>query len=201
MKKLIALIAAFVALTVNSATLNYTNSVSGFTDFTQDIPIPQFNPALGTLREIVVQAQIIEKRTIGLENQSSAIQSASANIRNMIRFTVSDSIDNTYNSSVSLRKTFYAFDGIADYAGTSGYTFPSNSTNAMALSVTNASQFTGYSVIPVRVAVVGTSSWSFFGGAYAAKSSDFVEIRIFVSYTYDPCIVINYDNRKFKRIV
>ena len=200
MKKLLASL-ALTAVAANAATITYTNVVSGYTDFIADVHIPQFNPQLGTLRSIVAQAQIIEKRTIGFENQSSAIQSGAANIQNSIRFTVQDSIDNVYNSSVSLRKTFYAYDGVTDYAGTSGYTFPSNATNAIALSVTNSASFSGYSVIPVRVSVVGTSSWSFSGGSYASKSSDFVEVRILVQYTFDPCLfVMVNENRKLRRV-
>ena len=210
MKKLIALIAAsFMTLSINAATLNYTNYTSGYTDFTRDIPIPQFNPALGVLRGVIVQVQIIESRSIGFENQSSASQSFAATVRNEIRFGISNTtvfgipntVDNTYISSFPARKYLGAYDGTVDYAGTSGYRRDLVTTNSFELMVTNALPFSGYSVLPIRASVIGTSSGIFNGGSFSWFAADFVEIRVFISYTFDPCLLTSFSQeRRFKRL-
>lgn len=204
MKKLIALIAASFIITVNAATLNYTNSYSGYTDYVQDIPIPQFNPALGNLRSVVVQAQFIENRTVFAENLSSADQWFSFFMTNAININIPNATDintNAYTSYSLIRRVVAPYDGVIDFAGTSGAIITKTSTNAIAIALTNISQFNGYSVIPVRATTVGRMSWSFSGGSYASYTKNIVEIRIFVQYIYDPYVIVCNNDRKLKKLV
>lgn len=205
MKKLIALIAASFIITVNAATLNYTNSYSGSSDFVQDIPIPQFNPVLGNLRSVIVQAQFVEDRTVFAENLSAGNQWFSFLMTNNINISIPNATDintNAYTSYSLIRRVVAPYDGVIDYAGTSGATVSKTSTNAISVTITNISQFTGYSIIPVHTAAVGRMSWSFSGGSGAIYTKNIVEIRIFVQYIYDPCVVVYYyQDRKFKKLV
>jgi hypothetical protein len=210
MKKLIALIAAsYLAITANAAsgctpgTITYTNSYIGYTDFITDIPIPQFNPCLGTLRSVTVQAQYIENRTASMENRGMGDQTFTVAITNTILVTVPNATDNrnTYTSPFAVTKALKSYDGVNDFGGLSGYTTNYITTNAVSIALTSITPFAGYSVIPVRVSASGAFTGRFPGGSYAWNGQDLIEVRIFVSYTYDPFIVFNYDNRKFKRIV
>ena len=199
MKKLLAILA--LANAANAATITYTNFVSGFTDFVADVGIPQFNPALGVLRGVVVQAQCIERKTIAFENRGNGGQTFSTFVTNTVNITIPGATDSTYTSSFSSSKLLSTFDGVRDYAGASGWTTNSTTTNAVQLAVTNTVPFAGYSVIPIHVVAVGKFAGNYPGGAYAQSVDDIVEVRVLVSYTFDPCLfVMVNENRKLRRV-
>lgn len=200
MKKLLAAI-ALVAATANAATITYTNFVSGFTDFIADVPLPQFNPQLGTLRGVSVQAQYIEKRSIAFENRGSGTQTFATFTTNTINLSVLGAVDSNYISWFSSSKQLSSFDGIRDYSGASGWTTNSTTTNSIQIPVTNIAPFAGYSVIPIHVVAVGKFAGNYPGGAYAQSVDDIVEVRVLVSYTFDPCLfVIFNENRKLRKL-
>ena len=200
MKKLLASL-ALTAVAANAATITYTNVVSGYTDFIAEVPIPQFNPQLGTLRGVSFQAQYIEKRTISFENLGSGTQTFSTFLTNTVNITIPSSTDSTYTSSFSSSKQLSPFDKTRDYAGSSGWTTNSTTTNSVQIAVTNMVPFFGYSVLPIHVVAFGKFAGNYPGGAYAQSVDDIVEVRIMVSYTFDPCLfVISNENRKLRRV-
>lgn len=202
MKKLIAAAAlSLFATSAHGATITYTNVISGYTDFVADVPVPQFNPQLGTLRSVNVQAQYIEKRTIAFENRGTGNQTFSTFTTNTINLSVPGSIDSGYTSWFSSSKLLSSFDGLRDYAGSSGWTTNSTTTNSVQIPVNSMIPFAGYSIIPIHVVAVGKFVGNYPGGAYAQSVDDIVEVRVLVSYTFDPCLfVIFNENRKLRRV-
>ena len=191
MKKLIAL-ALVTATAANAATISYTNYVAWNANYTADVFIPQFNPALGNLRSVVAQAQIIESRTFAGENRGAGDQLFSFNMTNTVTLNIPGATDpsaNVYSSITPVRRLTRPFDGVVDYAGASGFTFPYNTTNSIPVALTSIVPFAGYSVIPVQVSAAGNLGWSFSTTSFSSYTKDVIEVRIYVSYTFDPAVL------------
>lgn len=182
-------IAAFIA--ADASTISYTNSISKYTPWSGDVTIPQFNPVLGTLRSVNLQVQILSTMKVQAENKSSGPATLSSWMTNTISIYPTGADSFWIPQASPFNKTFTAFDGFVDFGGSSGISRTSGVLDTYALPVTNMSAYNGYSVVPVTVSTTGNFNYTFTGGANVLGGSDAVEVKVFVSYTFDsPCSLI-----------
>lgn len=187
-----------LALTLNlhasEKSIVYTNYygdgiTSKYTDWTNRIFVPQFNPAIGKLKDVKLQASIIENRTIRFENLNAMRQVFTARLTNTFGI-IAPQYTNEFKTIFSVVKNMQSFDGIVDFSGASGYITNKITTNNIALNAGNTNIYAGYSIIPITVSVRGRSYANFPGGAAASYFSDIVGAIIYVQYTYeDNCLI------------
>jgi hypothetical protein len=112
-----------------SSLLSYSNAVPGFgtyqaTDFTNTVALPQFNSALGQLTGITFLVNSRIYSSIAVENTNLLAGSApDVSAQSSFRVTMAAStrvLTNLVTTGSSFSLTSY--DGVTDYAGTSGNT-------------------------------------------------------------------------------
>ncbi|HEV3445603.1 MAG TPA: SdrD B-like domain-containing protein [Gemmataceae bacterium] len=145
-------------------TLTRTASIpSTATDWSNVLSVPQFDPSLGTLLSVdIINAGIFASQ-IKVESLDSALSTITATDSGTLTLTGLGFSAVVTNSSTSKSFNASAFDGVIDFAGTSGHDFGLQSANGSnSASVTNASSLSAY---------IGTGSISFIETAHATSSA------------------------------
>jgi hypothetical protein len=146
-----------------SKTLSYHLSFpTKATQWSANETLPQFDPSLGTLTSVDIQANTSITTFVRVENLDSAPE--------LIHMTVSGSVSLAGPSFAPLSTPFSddqsfsaaAFDGTIDFNGPSGKTFaPQTSTGTLNRTLTSAADLAPY---------IGTGSVTFTGAAQSADS-------------------------------
>jgi hypothetical protein len=158
-----------VAVLANGAqadTLTYTGSVPlTITDWTSSVSVPQFNPSLGTLNSIEVTLNGHVEGSAAFESDDASPATVHMKLQALETFYRPDlSTMVTAFPVASTTDTVTAWDGVDDYAGTSGKTYGDLSSNASNSFTTSSSSdkalFTGVGniVLPVDSAGAFTGS-------------------------------------------
>jgi hypothetical protein len=132
MKKLFAVLfaALVMGLSAHAATITYTDSVTGIFDEVSDadatLYIPQFNSSLGILNSITINLSTALQGDLGFENlkkfTGGTFNFSTQNVYAYLVLGLSGSgmIMSGYSDSQTYTVTLAKYDGVIDYAGTSG---------------------------------------------------------------------------------
>jgi hypothetical protein len=143
MKKLVTIYAVatllMMAVSANANLITYTDNVVGLFNLVvdRDMIIPQFDSALGTLNSVSITAATALQASLGFENRNTT-SGGTFYVSTYFSFDPENEytrakIDLSFNSSVILTSGYTdaqkytlsgisVYDGITDYAGTSGRT-------------------------------------------------------------------------------
>ena len=170
-------------------TITYTDSIAlDTTNWSDTVSIPKFNPTFGTLDSIKYTLTGHVEGTAKFENQDGAAATITMDLSSILKLQRPDLT--TIVISVPVASTsddVAAYDGVLDYAGTSGKTY-SNLSNDLSENVTSSTAadialFTGTGDIVMPVLATGASTGSGSGNLvlqFATAASANVE----VVYTY-----------------
>ena len=157
MKMYSLLLGALLALTGLAATETHSVTIAPeFTDWTNSVSIPQFDPANGTLTSATLYLFIANTSDTQVESLDT-----------LPRVTISGSTVTskivgyiTTSASVTFTNNLTAFDGGYDFAGTSGVSNPTTTANNSGSVSLAPVSVTGTGVIPftVEAKAVGTFS-------------------------------------------
>jgi hypothetical protein len=163
------------------------------TNWQEDLTIPQFDPALGTLDSVSIRFETNIEGSIGVENTSPNSQLLSATLQATIRLFAPDQVTELLTSSPSNQIPDIAlapFDGTVDFAGPSGFTSPQLTDAEVGnLSVPprgtlTLAQFIGNGTVTFPAAAQGSS---FFTGNTGNEASLFelrAAARLIVTYNF-----------------
>ena len=194
MKMITRLIGLLFAVAALAATETHTVSIpEQATDFTSSALLPQFDPAVGTLTAATLYVTASNNSFTQVENLN---RSASTTI-------TTDSVTASVGSLVSAvavnswTNTLARYDGVLDFAGTSGVSNAPvvvTASNSVGLDITTV-QGTGFFTLPVSAVAnstfTGTSAYSFNVNTKAS-----VLVRLVYEFTPDcptPLVVSEHE--------
>lgn len=160
--------------TINTApmTLQRAATVTATpTDWTKSLTVAQFDPALGTLTAVEIQNAGSITSDIKVENLDAAPATITATVSGSL--TLSGIGFTALVTTTSASKTFNAaaFDGVVDFAGSSGHDFgPQTASGSTSFTVTNPSDlahFIGTGSVDLSEAAHATSAASGAGNLVA----------------------------------
>jgi len=189
------LIALFAILTVGVARANVISysTTTGLlpTDWSAPLSFSQFDPALGTLTQ--VQVSLDSSSFVDVAAENLAAMPGSVAFNDAVGVTV-DGLGLTPLFTLSLvavgQQNFGPFDGTVDFAGTSGFTWPTIQTDG-SLSDTWTSgfgAFSGLSVLGFLASSTATNTLSGSAGVISSLDTDSCA-TLTVVYTYTPANV------------
>lgn len=183
-------------LSLNAANITVTNQLtyhdhvdadSWFTDAKTTLFVPEFNPGIGTPVKAEVYMQLNITNRLYFENMQAA------NFRPGPEFTGQISVTNQASISfwgvevlnLFATNTFDAtgFDGVRDYAGTSGITFPHVVTNTVVFDV-DVADISGYSVWRIESDTSARAQFYLETGAFTVGTFTTAGVDVWVIYTY-----------------
>ena len=190
---LIALLAlGLSASAAGAATVSHWASMPlQTTDWYTTLSFPKFNPATGTLQSVTIEIRDSLVHKIEFENKSPSSSS-----------TFSDStyvtVDVTRPASTSFvtaiakihrTASVGTFDGVVDYAGTSGVTMDGIVDYASSTTTTSApadlALFSGVGTIGLPCQAVATFMFGYNGGNASFKLTTQAAAMVQVTYSYD----------------
>lgn len=200
---LVAATALVASATAQAAVISYSTGATSVanstlttglqtTNFTSSIAVPKFNTTLGTLTSVAIQFAGAVSSDIAFESRDAAPSTITGTASATVALTRPDNTQlavvlpsNTRSQNES------AFDGVIDFAGTSGDTFNgvTGSLTAPTVTLTSASDLAlfssnGASNISLPVTGAGTSSVSGAGNIISQISTR-ASGTAFVTYTYN----------------
>lgn len=159
------------------------------TNWSQSITVPKFPAANGTLTQVTFTLQSTMSGTLRVESLDSSGATVQSTLSAIIHIRRPDmTMLMTHSPSVSVDKSFSAYDGATDYTGASGTTHPllhtsSGSTALTALSASDIALFTGTGTVTLPVTAVANSAFS-GGGNLHSIAAVAASATITVTYTY-----------------
>ena len=193
MKSLLLAACAFVALTTsaNAAVLTYTDSiVSTATDWSSTLSVPKFNPALGTLTNIVITLTGSVLGNVMVESMSSSAANVTTTLAASLTLTRPDATTLVVSfPAFTATQAFTAYDGGLDFAGTSGITYAAINSAQTATFTTpppasDLALFTGSGNIVLPISAHGASSVTGSGNLVAGFQTR-AAAMLEVAYSYD----------------
>ena len=175
---------------LNIPTLDPNNPHGALTDFVLSGQINQFNPTLGELQSVTVTIDGSVTSEIKVENTSPvSTSSIKGTVAGSMQIT-GPGVDKTLNLSKSVDTPFAAtmFDGIVDYAGTSGTTFGLQVVSGTALVTLVGAGMTPYKGTG-QVTFTETAQASSFaagGGNLDASITSWGKSQVTIKYNYIP---------------
>lgn len=160
------------------------------TDWSKDCVFQQFNPSLGTLQNIVLTVSGNIITTLKVENLDSLPHTITSSLNGAI--IINRPVGTSLTSLPITRSTtdsFGVFDGVEDYAGTSGKSYSDlTSSNSKTDTITAAADLTIFSgngnvTIPVLAQASSTATGS--GNVQSRHTTD-ADASVSVIYTYTP---------------
>lgn len=164
------------------------------TEISTDLTVPQFDPSLGELLEVLVPAQTLHLDTDAMfENTAQSATVFSATMTYDVSFAspgglasppaITGSIPRVASQGLS------AFDGTLDFLGTSAVSQPSTARDEAAapVSATDAptlAAFTGSASMPFHVQTAIGETFTGGGGNVQAQINTFVSAAVQVCYRY-----------------
>lgn len=160
------------------------------TDWTKTIDIPQFDPFLGTLTRVTLTNTGFVSSSISVESLDITSKTLTGTV--FARFTLNGpSIVSQTMNALGTAGILNAgpYDGIADYAGTSGIAFPSASASASTsfnrTAAGTLAQFTGLGTVVFTEATLGLSG-AVGSGNFQALVQTEASATLRVAYFYLP---------------
>lgn len=183
-------------LSLNASNVTVTNQLtyhdhveanSWFTDAKTTLFVPEFNPAIGTPVKATVYMQLNITNRLFFENMQSADFRPTPEFTGEIAVTNQASISFWGVEVLNLFATnvFDAtgFDGVIDYAGTSGATFSHVVTNTIVFDV-DVADISGYSVWQIESDTSAIATFSLLTGRSRFGSFTTAGVDVWVVYTY-----------------
>lgn len=186
--------AACAQAAVETHTVTVSNN--GLTDFYATLDIPQHNVALeGDLVSVEIAITADIDGYFFVENLGAG--GGGWQINELTWTFTGDMLGgNVLSHSTTVTQPFTsltAYDGVTDYAGTSGATFPYHEDNAAALNWmpgdAGFASFDGTGTVPLDVATTVWTSHTVYGGSNTSGFSTNTTWTATVTYTYDPLSV------------
>jgi hypothetical protein len=180
MKKLIALLLTSVA--AFAATSTHTLTVfPAATNWSVTNSVPQWNPADGTLNSVTVTVAGNVSSRFRAESRDTTDGVITATTDAHVTATTGGvtadaAIDPTHTQAVT------AYDGVLDYAGTSGFTVTSVATGSDAEVASVLTPFIGTGTVPVTAGATAAASYEGPG-----------DYRFIVNTTASALVVVTYD--------
>lgn len=180
MKKLIALILTSVAALAATSTHTLTVFPTA-TNWSVTNAIPQWNPADGTLNSVTVTVA---------GNVSSRFRAESRDTTDGVITATTDAHVTATTGGVTAdaaiapthTQAVTAYDGVLDYAGTSGFTVTSVATGSDAEVASVLTPFIGTGTVPVTAGATATASYEGPG-----------DYRFIVNTTASAIVIVTYD--------
>lgn len=154
------------------------------------LPMPKFDPAVGSLKSMTLQGHVIIQGSLGVESLS-----ASATVPNQVFFHVPANVSgsgvnfSTSGNNPLLLPVFQPFDGVVDYAGTSGGSFPfsgpASEQTYFDFPAWKRDLWTGTGSVPVTMTIQNFAvSSTQFNPSYSVNPNYVAQARLTVRYTY-----------------
>jgi len=181
-----ALAAAFaVAGAANAAVISFSDSIpTATTNWLDVLTLSKFDASLGTLTSVKFTYS-------GEVNTSARVESldaapANVTIQTSASIAFGGPINDTVPASGSANQNLSIFDGVIDFAGTSGFTFPDivgSSSDVLTLT-SGLGAFIGAGTYDIDVTANGSSSATGAGNLISQISTR-ASANILVEYTFD----------------
>lgn len=182
MKKLIIALMLALAGSLGAATETHTFVVPDtFTDFAATATVPLFDPANGTLVSATLSVQATNITSTRVENLDRVAGTATCGST----VTVTAGALASAVASKSFTNNLARFDGIVDYAGTSGASNAPATSSASSTVVLDNASVTGTGSYDIPVTAAATSFFTGFS-AYSFNVATKAAIKITVTYTFTP---------------
>lgn len=176
-----------LALAVRVAAASVTHTATIFptlTDWSLTNSVPQFDPALGTLTNVTVTVAANVQSTFFTENRDRRAWDTTTTSH----ATVSASVD-TLSASTLIEPThtqnLTAFDGVIDFAGTSGFTASESGTGTGSNSTSVVAPFIGVGTVSLTASSVATASYN-GSGFYRFVVNTSASALVTVTYEFAP---------------
>lgn len=168
-----------------AATVTHTATVFPTpTDLAVTNSVPQFDSALGTLTNVTVTVSANVQSTFFTENRDRRAWDTTTTAH----ATVSASVD-TLSASTLIEpthtQTLTAFDGVIDYAGTSGFTASDSGAGTGSNSTGVVAPFIGVGTVPLTASAVATASYN-GSGFYRFIVNTSASALVTVTYEFSP---------------
>ena len=184
----LGLVAAVPAAQAAVISFSDTITPAARTDYTRSLSFDRFNPALGTLQSISFALSGLVVGTTRVESEDEQPATVTENLRATI------TLQRPNGSSLAVvipfedfTNSFTSYDGVTDFAGTSGITRSNVTAEADTSVITSTLEdltlFTGTTDIVLPVAAAGSSVATGSGNLVTAFST-FAGASATVSYTY-----------------
>jgi hypothetical protein len=184
----VAAVSVFTAV-AQADTISYSSSIPlATTNWDSSITIPLFDPSLGTLDSIQFSLSGHVEGSAGFENKDAEPATITMDLQAFLKLQRPDNSVLVLTMPVaSTSDNASAWDGIDDYAGTSGKTYPNlmadSSDSATSSSAADLALFTGVGNITLPVTAVGASTGS-GAGNLLLQFSTFASAGATVTYNY-----------------
>lgn len=169
------------------STITHTITViPSTTDWNASTNIPKFDPALGTLTAVSIGLTVSGETEVKVESRSRLRRTVTAG--STITGTAV-AAGNTVTKQVvnSITQSLSGFDGVVDFAGTSGLTQTINGTGSEIIPVAELSAFIGSGTVPVQVSASATGTYS--GPAdYSFQVATTAGAVVTVTYEFTPAV-------------
>jgi len=190
MKFINLIIALLCFASLRAASITHTATIfPTLTDWSLTNSVPQFDPALGTLTNVTVTVSANVQSTFYVENRDRRAWDATATAH----ATVSASVDVLLTSALiepAHTQNLTAFDGVTDFAGTSGFTVSDSASGSNSSSTASVAPFVGVGTVPLTASAVATASYV-GSGTYdfgvATSASAFVTVTYDFTPNCPPC--------------
>ncbi|HVP39735.1 MAG TPA: choice-of-anchor E domain-containing protein [Candidatus Saccharimonadales bacterium] len=179
------------SLPARAATLTYTSTVPmQTTNWSTSLTVPKFNPALGMLMSVSVTVRDSAQHTTQFENLSPSSTShlwdstyVQVDVLSPASAPLASALDIFYKTGV-----FGIYDGVLDYAGTSGGTYPQSAvaTGGAVLSAPgDLAAFTGTGSVSLPCSATAWFVVSYSGGNARYVLTTTAAATVTVTYTYN----------------
>lgn len=199
MRRLLPILAFAAILAASSVVLaeteTHTVAASGLTDLHATLDIPQFDPVKGVLLNVGIQVAATLDGYFYYENLGTGTGGYRI-LENSWTFAAALQGVSLVGDTGTMSTPFVArtaFDGVEDYAGTSGATVPYRDTASASGTYlpadTGFAGFQGAATLPMDVATTILTSYSAYGGTTRAGLHTDASWTVTVSYEYVPAVV------------
>lgn len=183
---LFAIVAIF--LRVSAATVSYSGTIPlTSTDWTNTVTVPKFNIPGATLTAVTVEVQGYITNRLSAESKSNLSRTITVTNTTDLVVTAPNlpTIQTTLTNGEKV--PLARFDGVDDFAGTSGFSIGADAEVEDEDNVTNLTPWVGSGTVNVVATANATSGYS--GPAdYSFATQTSASACIIVTYTYDePC--------------
>jgi hypothetical protein len=190
-KLLYALFVLAISLTAQANTITYSDSITGLFDLVpnRDLVVPQFDSSLGTLNSVTMDISTAIQASLGFENLKKFAGGnfdISASVHGYV--VVSSMIMSNFVDSQTYTITLQPYDGILDYAGTSGTTVATYSDvdNGIFTQTSDFARFIGTGSVPFNIMTDARADHFGLPANSSATINTTAQASVSVTYDYTP---------------
>ena len=163
------------------------NVIQSTTDWSISNVIPQFNPDSGTLTKVSVEILVAGETKVEVESKSRLRRTVTAGstITGNVLLASGPSVSAALSNMTT--RSLAGFDGVVDYAGTSGFTHTTTGSASESIDVSDLVPFIGTGTVPVQVSA--TAQGSYKGPAdYSFQVSTQSSAVVYITYEFTPAV-------------